>query len=326
MWQTYVQRLPWLLENLAFPVATLQRDKAMQDDSHTPLVSVVIPTYNRARFIRDAISSALAQSYRNIEVIVVDDASTDETPSIIDEFGHSIRYIRQEKNSGVGAARNAGIRAARGTLVAFLDSDDRWHPQKIEKQVALWQADRSVGIVGGSCDYIDEQGNSVGAPNIAAPVVSYDMMCVSPRLPGLGSNILVRRDVLLEIGLFPEDMVRAEDYYLCLRIAERYPVRCIPDVTLHVRIHPEARPNVTLKKLIDSRFALARSITNKRLRRRHEGWMYFVLFRRGWQARRRLLALRFLLLAFVRWPRPLTPRHRRMKPAMRLILGITDEN
>lgn len=294
----------------------------MQDDSRSPLVSVVIPTYNRARFIRDAISSALAQSYANIEVIVVDDASTDQTSSIIDEFGDAVRYIRQETNAGVGAARNAGVRAARGSLVAFLDSDDRWHPHKLEKQVALWQADRSAGIVGGSCDYIDEDGNPVGVPNIAAPVVSYDMMCISPRLPGLGSNILVPRDVLLEVGLFDQNMVRAQDYHLCLRIAERHPVRCVTDVTLHVRIHSEARPNVTLQKLIDSRLALAKCITDKRLRRRHEGWMYFVLFGRAWQARRPLLALRFLLLAFLRWPRPLTPRHRRLRPAIKTILGL----
>ena len=100
-----------------------------------PKVSVIIPTYNRSLSVREAIESVLAQTYRDFELIVVDDGSADNTPSVLGSFGERIRGIRQA-NAGVSAARNAGIRAAKGEWVAFLDSDDLWVPQKLERQMA----------------------------------------------------------------------------------------------------------------------------------------------------------------------------------------------
>lgn len=99
-----------------------------------PIVSVVIPTYNRAHCVSDAIDSVLTQSFQDFELIVVDDGSTDETPDIVSAYGDRIKLIRQ-KNSGASAARNAGIRAAQGEWVAFLDSDDTWEPEKLKVQV-----------------------------------------------------------------------------------------------------------------------------------------------------------------------------------------------
>src|SRR5215212_11526906 len=101
-----------------------------------PLVSVVIPTYNRRRLVVEAVESALAQTYRPLEILVVDDGSTDGTEAELHRFGSAVRYLKQP-NQGAAAARNRGIRAATGELVAFLDSDDLWAPAKIEKQVAL---------------------------------------------------------------------------------------------------------------------------------------------------------------------------------------------
>lgn len=101
-----------------------------------PLVSAIIATYNRADIVGEAIESILGQTYKNMEVLVVDDGSTDGTHEALRRFGNRIRVVRQE-NAGPGAARNRGIEVARGELIAFLDSDDIWMPTKLERQVRL---------------------------------------------------------------------------------------------------------------------------------------------------------------------------------------------
>ena len=109
-------------------------------------VSVIIPAYNRAHYIREAIESALQQSHRPLEIIVVDDGSTDETPQILATYSEPVRVFRQV-NQGVAAARNLGVSHARGEYVAFLDSDDLWHPEKLEKQIERFEADPELGLV-----------------------------------------------------------------------------------------------------------------------------------------------------------------------------------
>src|SRR5262245_58814803 len=109
-------------------------------------VSVIIPNYNYGRFLREALDSALNQTLPPLEVIVVDDGSTDESPEILESYGDRIRVIRQ-KNQGVGIARNTGAEAARGELLAFLDADDYWFPQKLEKQVEKINSDPELGMV-----------------------------------------------------------------------------------------------------------------------------------------------------------------------------------
>ncbi len=108
-----------------------------------PLVSVIIPTYNRAGFVVRAIESAFAQAYRNIEIIVVDDGSTDDTASVLSSYGDKIRYLYQN-NSGVSSARNAGILRAQGVWLAFLDSDDEWHPYYLKRQIEHASNSQSV--------------------------------------------------------------------------------------------------------------------------------------------------------------------------------------
>src|SRR5438034_9298591 len=124
-------------------------------------VSVIIPTYNYARYLAAAIESALAQTYAPLEIIVVDDGSTDDTLRILGAYGNRLRVLRQA-NQGAGAARNAGIAAARGEYVAFLDSDDLWHPRKLELQLARFASDPDLGLVHCGVEVLDEQGRTTG--------------------------------------------------------------------------------------------------------------------------------------------------------------------
>lgn len=124
------------------------RDHTGRVPQHQPLVSVILPTYNRVRFVAEAIESALQQSYRNLEVICIDDGSKDETPSVVADIADRdprVRYIRQA-NGGVSSARNHGLRLARGEWIAFLDSDDVWQPWKLELQMGLLAARPEVGM------------------------------------------------------------------------------------------------------------------------------------------------------------------------------------
>src|SRR3990167_8128796 len=122
----------------------------------TPRVSVVIPTYNYARYLPQAIDSVLGQTYPHIEVVVVDDGSTDESRDVLRAYGSRIRWVQQERQ-GVSAARNRGVRESRGDLVAFLDADDRWLPTKLERQVARWCNEPELGLVHAGEEIIDER-------------------------------------------------------------------------------------------------------------------------------------------------------------------------
>jgi len=125
-----------------------------------PTVSVIISTYNRAHLIGRAIQSVLNQTYQDFEVIVVDDGSTDNTEEIVKSFNDPrIRYIRHEKNKGAAAARNTGIKAARGKYIAFQDSDDEWLPEKLEKQMKVFEnAPPEAGVVYTDMQRINEDG------------------------------------------------------------------------------------------------------------------------------------------------------------------------
>ena len=127
----------------------------------SPEVTVVIPSYNGVRYLGEAIESVLAQTHRSLETVVVDDGSVDETRALVARYGDRVRYLHQE-NRGLAAARNTGIRAARGTYLAFLDHDDRYLPEKIARQVAVFRERPPVGLVHTGWHFIDEHGRRVG--------------------------------------------------------------------------------------------------------------------------------------------------------------------
>ncbi len=190
------------------------------------LVSVIIPTYNRAVFLKEALESVLRQSYRPLEIIVVDDASQDPTPWQIVRY--PVIYRRWGRRRGPAAARNRGLAIARGELVAFLDSDDLWLPQKIARQVAFFQEHPEAVAV--QPEEIWLKGGKVLKPRSRHRKPQGHFFHRAVRLCLISpSGIMLRRKVLEEIGPFDETFPVCEDYELWLRLAARYPVHLLPE-------------------------------------------------------------------------------------------------
>ena len=208
--------------------------------SETPHVSVVIPTYNRAEYISAAIQSVLDQTYTDYEIIVIDDGSTDDTQNVVVRFSDQVRYIRQE-NAGSSAARNRGIQAARGELIAFLDSDDVFLPTKLQKQVAFMQAYPEVGLLHTQYVDVDAEGNIL----FTYPVdhVQGDIYRqLLPACPILTSTVMMPKKVFETVGEFDVALPMAQDIDMWIRVAKTYPVGAIPETLTHYLKHQSNKP------------------------------------------------------------------------------------
>jgi glycosyltransferase involved in cell wall biosynthesis len=206
-----------------------------------PCVSVVIPTYNRAQLVQDAIRSVLQQTYTHFELIVVDDGSTDDTREQVAAFQRDprVRYIYQE-NRGLSAARNAGIRAAQGEYIALLDSDDLWLPAKLEEQMNLLATDGGADVVYCDLREIDLAGNVLSAVWQRPPSLGtlYEDLMYGNVITGSGSSVLVRAKCFAQVGLFDEALAACEDQDLWRRmsLAQRKFVY-LDQVLVHIRRH-----------------------------------------------------------------------------------------
>ena len=193
--------------------------------SSSPLVSVILPTYNRGWAIRAAIDSVLAQDYDPAELIVVDDGSTDDTLRLLTGYDNRLRIIQQE-NQGVSSARNAGIRSASGDLIALLDSDDEWLPGKLTAQVnyfnthpeALICQTEEIWVRNGVRVNPGKRHRKQGGMIFER---SLSLCLVSP------SAVMMRKSLFDEVGLFDESLPACEDYDLWLRIACKHPIHLI---------------------------------------------------------------------------------------------------
>ncbi len=209
----------------------------------SPLVTVVIPAFNAAGFIGDALGGVLAQTYRNLEVVVVDDGSTDGTASVVRAFTDSRVRLVSTPNAGVGAARNCGWRLGRGELVAFLDADDRWFPEKLQVQTTLLRERPEVGLVGCLMQYMTDSGRILGVTG--TPLITDDEVERIRRaelMPFPISSVVMRRTVLEQVEGFDETLQRAfpglvEDIDLVARAARVSGVACIPRVLGAYRVH-----------------------------------------------------------------------------------------
>jgi glycosyltransferase involved in cell wall biosynthesis len=194
-----------------------------------PLVTVIIPTFNRASIVGRAIRSVLGQTYPNWELFVVDDASTDGTEREVRNYSDKrITYIRLHQNRRVSAARNTGIRSAQGEYVSFLDDDDEWLPEKLAKEVeVLRNSDPEVGLVYTGKTVYDEHGRvlQVRMPTLSGWV--YDAM-LDRHFIGSPSRVMVKKQVLDRVAGFDETFVNCQDYDLWLRVAKVSKIAVVP--------------------------------------------------------------------------------------------------
>lgn len=208
-----------------------------------PRVSVVIATHNRARYVEEAIGSVLKQTYGDYEVIVVNAGSSDRTADLLRAYGTSIRVI-ETPNDGRSAGRNAGIAAAKGEFVAFLDDDEIWYPRKLERQVAHLDSDATLAMVHAFTDVIDANGVELSAASKLHEQIhrgalrrgyTFTELCRQSVI--FTSAVLVRRSVLDAIGGFDGATEASEDWDLWLRVAQRYRVDAVPEVLVRYRYH-----------------------------------------------------------------------------------------
>ena len=197
----------------------------MPQASKKPLVSVIIPTYNRGWILQEAIDSVLEQDFHDYELIVVDDGSVDDTPTILKAYKNEITVLRQA-NRGVSAARNSGIKAATGRLISFLDSDDLWLPRKLSTQVQFFN-DHPQAVITQTQERWIRNGVRVNPKKrhhkFSGMIFerSLALCLVSP------SAVMIKKSLFNRVGIFDESLPACEDYDLWLRISCRYPVHLI---------------------------------------------------------------------------------------------------
>jgi len=208
-----------------------------------PLVSIIIPTYNRADLLSRAIQSVINQTYKDWELLIIDDGSTDNTKEIVEEFVKKdprIKYFYQE-NKGQGAARNLGIRESKGEYIAFLDSDDEFLENKIEKSVKIFNEDKNIGMIYSNAiiigNYLDNKKSleisKLYYGNIYKKLLLNNFITTS--------TVVVKKEVFLNCGFFNKSSLlrNFEDYDMWLRIAKKYKIGYISEVLVKYNFSPK---------------------------------------------------------------------------------------
>jgi glycosyltransferase involved in cell wall biosynthesis len=209
-----------------------------------PRVAAIVPTLNRADRLERALDSVVNQTYDPIEIVVVDGGSTDRTPEVVAEYeasanGKSVTYINNDEPHGLPAARNQGANETDAGYLAFLDDDDRWHPEKIERQIARLQADGDEAMCYTGLESRTPDGDHVHTkrPTIEGDV--YEDILVRNDI-GTPSTVLVTREAFESVDGFDEELRHQEDWDFYIRLAREYEVACIPDPLVTRLYHADA--------------------------------------------------------------------------------------
>jgi glycosyltransferase involved in cell wall biosynthesis len=274
------------------------------------LITAVIPTYNYGRFVTQAVESALAQTYGPVEVIVVDDGSSDDTREQLGPYADRVRYIYQD-NQSVAAARNTGIQAARGDLIAFLDADDLWHPHKLELQMCYLADHPSVRLL--AVDRLP-----VGAANwpslnglahLKARMITVEELVLQPHFAP--SGVLVRKECFDTVGFFDSSLRNAEDYDMWIRIACRFPVVKLDVPLWWYRVHGANKSHVPARqeaaglRVLGKTFAPSNPLSGRfLLKRKAYSYAAYAAALNYSSDRMELLALARILHSFLLWPFP----------------------
>lgn len=217
-----------------------------------PKVSIVIPTYNRVDFLPKAVQSVLNQTYRDWEMIIVDDGSIDNTEEVANGYKESrIRYIAHKYNLGISASRNTGIKNSRGEYIAFLDSDDEWFPEKISRQMNIFQKeDSKCGVVctGGYKIKGNQIMSIMSIKSIPINLDSFYERFLFENFIWI-SSVLVKKECFEKVGLFDENLKSCEDWDMWIRIAKYYQFIFLETPLIKYVIHPGQKSENLLDKI-----------------------------------------------------------------------------
>lgn len=280
---------------------------------NVPKVSVILPAYNRAHLLERSVSSVLRQTYNDFELIIVDDASTDDTEKLVRGLSDPrLRYIRHEKNQGVSAARNTGIADSKAAYIAFQDSDDEWVEDKLEKQVALMdQLPETVGIV--YCDFIRHTADGSAEYFPLSKIMPEDGLffyrALAGEMPRIGPPaVLVRRECFEKVGYFDTRISWLEDWEWAVRVSRHYLLHHMDEALVHVYETPKSLMSISEGKAIEAHYHMfikhfEEIKKNKRLLANRYYWFgsYYCKTKETGKGRP------FLLKAFL--TRPLSPRY-----------------
>lgn len=280
----------------------IDRD-AEPSPSSVPLVSVVVPAFEAAAYIGDAIESVIRQDWPAVEIIVVDDGSTDGTADVARSLGNGVRVISQP-NSGVSAARNAGIAAAAGAFVAFLDADDVWLPDKLSRQLPALIAKTELIFSYGAIEVVDQAGDGRGeVQSAAADEARSRTLSLRPGGFHLSMTGVVRVQSLRDVGGFDTDLSTSADADLALRLLKMGPATPAAGVLARYRQHGAQmhRDRDALER--DWRVVLNREIPEPGAERRHaEAELSWILGLSEWSEGSRIAAARHVFRAVMKSP------------------------
>lgn len=226
-----------------------------------PTVSVIIPTYNRAHLVARAICSVIAQTYQDFEIIVVDDASKDNTEEVVRRLGdHRIRYIQHEGNRGGSAARNTGIRAAHGEYIAFLDSDDEWLPEKLERQVASLRAKPSGVGVAYTRFWRVKEGEYTGPWPRKCAEGNVFLHQLSGLTTSPTSCMLLRATCFDVAGLFDEELPARQEDELKIRLSRAFEFTTVHEPLVKIHLDSNLRISAEYRSILDAMHRIIVSI------------------------------------------------------------------
>jgi glycosyltransferase involved in cell wall biosynthesis len=229
-------------------------------------VSAVIPVYNGARYVAEAIASVLAQTRTPLECLVIDDGSTDSTAEVVAEFGEDVTYVRLE-NGGVSRARNHGIQCARGELVAFLDHDDVWLPMKLQRQVDALQAKPQASMVLCAVEMADADGKANGVKGLShfQDLITAMLCFHAMEIPSCSSTGLMRRDWLVADGGFDPALSTCADWDLLVRSLLDTGITYVDEPLTRYRVHGSNMSRNIASIERDMVYAFAKTFADPRL-------------------------------------------------------------
>ncbi|NOR80858.1 MAG: glycosyltransferase [Methyloprofundus sp.] len=284
----------------------------MQTQAKTDtLISVIIPAYNAEAFIKKALDSVLQQSYPHFEALIINDGSTDRTVAIIDEYQDPRIKLITQVNGGLSNARNTGIQTAQGDYLAFLDADDYWEVEKLEKQIALLKQNPDIGFCSSQSRIETPEGvflNHWHCPEISVSTL-HSIFIHNAAITGSGSGVMVTKELQKQAGFFDESLESLEDIDMWMRYAAFSEYCCLPETLTIITKRPDSmsRNLVTMRKSAIQVLKKNRALLDKSSQKGfwHACYASMLCDYAKWEARNglKMTAISHLILALVHAPR-----------------------